>query len=124
MGYALLWIENLTVALLFVATAIAWLYRARRRPPRTRLQRWIRPVATALAILLPVALYAAALVGLWRLPSVTFGVMVLKFNLVAPKSLFAAVGALLLVSLVGGLWILVAALRRREDDRTSVAASA
>lgn len=124
MGYALLWIENLAVSLLFVATAIAWLYRARRRPARTRLQRWSRSLMTALAVLLPVVVYAAALAGLWCLPSVTFGVMAMKLNLVARTALFAAVGALLLVSLVGGLWILVAGLRRREDDRTLVAASA
>ena len=96
MGYVLLWLENLAVTLLLLATLVACLGRWQR--PRLRVA---LPIIAALVIL-------AAYAGLTGL------VGYLKFGTGLASFWFYPVVALTASYLVGAGWILIAGLRRGQ----------
>lgn len=96
MGYALLWVENLAVGLLLIATMVACIARLQRP--------WLRVVLSLLAAFPPLVAYASVVLGLGHL---RFYEMVLIgcFYPLVLLTVFYAIGA---VSILWGL-------RRRGD---------
>jgi hypothetical protein len=99
MGYALLWIENLAVSLLLVATVFSFVGRLRRR--------WLRDV---LWMPVPVVLF------LWYafLVCVTAACAFLSHTTL-PATWFGAAVALAISFLVGAVWLKRRGLRRVDD---------
>ena len=107
MGYALLWIENLAVSLLLVATVFSCVGRFRRR--------WLRD---ALWMPVPVVLL------LWYAGLVYVATVFVFFTRnMLPVSWFVAVVALAVSFIVGAVWLQRRGLRR-FDEQTGLTAAA
>ena len=123
MGYALLWIENLAVSLLFVATVVAWLCRPGRRPGRPWIEHWARPAVAAIAVLLPMAVYGVVTAGLWRLSHLKLGMTAMTVTVAVPNFLFFALVALTILFAIGGVLVVLVGLRKQKDDSALAFAS-
>jgi hypothetical protein len=103
MGYALLWLENLAAALLLAATLLAFAGKIRRR--------WLSRSLGLLVVLIPMALYAAAIVSTsWLIE----------------RGLLVGIYRPLLMSAVcysiGGVWMLLRGLGREPASSASIRA--
>jgi hypothetical protein len=105
MGYVLLWIENLSVSLLLVATLLACAGRLRRR--------WLRHVLAVLAPLLLTLIYAA----------MTVATAFLQFKARIDTWFFPTL-ALTVFFITGAVWLRIRGLRYVDAESTSVAAAA
>jgi hypothetical protein len=106
MGYALLWIENLAVDLLIVATLVACIGRLKR--PRLRL---------ALSLLVALPILVASAIALTGLGYLRFVRSILDGGLFYPMLISAG------CFVIGVGWILGVGLRRRTDDLAATVAA-
>ena len=106
MGYALLWIENLAVDLLIVATLVACIGRLER--PRLRL---------ALSLLVALPILVASAIALAGLGYLRFVRSILDGGLFYPLLISAG------CFVIGVGWILGVGLRRRTDDLAATVAA-
>jgi hypothetical protein len=106
MGYVLLWVEHLAVALLLVATLVACIGRLQ--------QPWRRVVLSLLVALPPLAVYAITVLGLGYL----------RFRETILVGLFYPLALLTACYAIGVVWILLVGLRRRCDDPPTTVAAA
>ena len=102
MGYALMWLESLTAALLLQALVTACAAR------------WPRYVRGFTSIVMGLALLALAV-------GVTLGVSLLRFGGRMLSAPFPSVLAWTVGFAVGAVWILFGGLKRRNDDGTPAA---
>jgi hypothetical protein len=104
MGYALMWVESLTAALLLQALVTACAAR------------WRRSARTFVSIAMAMALLLLAV-------GVTLVVYFLRFAVRMPSAPFPSVLTWTISFAVGAVWIIRTGLKRRKDDGTPAARS-